>query len=196
MTSMTRNSLAPLWILVHLGPLLLVPLVTHSLHTAIGIDRAAAVGHLIILSWIAAGETYLLRSLVSRPRAWAWRTAFGLAIAVVAGLVVMSTIDLRGYDALATVFGMVAAGLVLGVVQAPAQRRPSWRWVVASLVGWLVGAFVFRLVVLTLAGMSLGGFKPFALAYNAGHNELLWLSVGVAFHGLATVWNVTALARS
>lgn len=192
---MTRRSIPVYWVLLHAGPLLLVPAATHSLHNAIGIDTAAAITHLLVLGSIAVGQTYLLRSVLPRSRAWAWRTSCGLACAVVAGLVVMSTIDLAGYDTLATVMGMLAAGLTLGVLQAPAQPLPKRRWVAASLVGWGVGAIVFRSVIQPLAEMWIGGFTPFALAYNSGHNELLWSAVGLACYGIATAWNIAAIAR-
>ena len=175
---------------------MLVPIVTHSLDGLIGINSAAALTHLINLAAIAIGETYLLSSIVSRPRQWAWRTACGLAAAVIAGLVVMSTVDLQGYDALATVSGMTAAGLVFGLVQGPAQPLGTVRWLIPVLSGWLGAAFLFRSVILALAGLSIGGVTPFGLAYNSGHNELLWFSVGLACHGLATAWNIARLTRS
>jgi hypothetical protein len=194
--NVTRKSLAVPWMLLHACPLLLVALVTHGLHSAIGIDNAAAVTHLVILSWIAAGETYLLRGVLERPRAWAWRTACGLALGMIAGLMVMSTIDLRGSDAAATVLGMLATGLVFGALQASAQRLSAMRWILASAAGWVFAAIVLRTIVMALTGLSVGGVSPFGLAYSSGHNELLWSAVGLAGHGIATAWNVEALGRA
>ena len=193
---MRRETIPFSWIALHFVPLLLVPLLTHSLDGIIGINSAAAVTHLVILISVAVGETYLMRSILPRPQQWAWRTAFGLAAAVIAGLVVMSTVDLQGYDALATVAGMTAAGLALGLVQGPAQPLGTLRWVVPIVLGWFGAAILFRSVILALAGFSVGGVTPFGLAYNAGHNELLWFSVGIACHGVATAWNIVRLTRS
>ena len=192
---MRRETIPFAWIGLHFVPLLLVPLVTHSLDGMIGIDSAAALNHLVNLAAVAIGETYLLSSIVSQPRQWAWRTACGLAAAVIAGLVVMSTVDLQGYDALATVAGMIAAGLVFGLLQGPAQPLGTLRWLIPILPGWFGAAILFRSVILSLAGLSFGGFAPFGLAYNAGHNELLWFSVGLACHGVATAWNVGKLVQ-
>ena len=191
-----RQSIGPAWILIHFAPLLIVPLATHALRPIVGIDAAAASTHVIIIACVSAGETLLMRSISTIARQWLWRTAVGLAAAVVTGLVVISTVDLRGYDALATVSGLFAAGLALGLVQAPAQSLGLMRWLGASLGGWLGAAVVFRATIVGLAGFSVGAFSPWGLAYNAGHNELLWFSVGLAGHGIATAWNVRALARS
>ena len=193
--TMRRQTILPAWILVHFGPFLVVPLATHALRPIGGIDAASGITHLLIIAWVSMGEMLLMRSLLPASRQWVWRTAFGLAAAVVAGLVVMSTIDLRGHDALATLSGLFAAGLVLGLAQAPAQPLGFVRWISVSLAGWLASGLVFRSVVVGLAGFSIGGFFPWGLAYNAGHNELLWFSVGVAGHGITSAWNVRALAR-
>ena len=193
---MQRETIPFAWIALHFVPLLLVPLLTHSLDGFIGINSAAAVTHVVILVWVAVAETHLLSSIVSQPRQWAWRTACGLAAGVLAGLVVMSTVDLQGYDALATIGGTLAAGLVLGLIQAPAQPLGKLRWITLSLVGWVGSALIFRSVIIAVAGFSMGGFAPYALAYNSGHNELLWFSFGIACHGVATVWNIATLANS
>ncbi|HVF39102.1 MAG TPA: hypothetical protein VM939_04315 [Gemmatimonadaceae bacterium] len=196
MTAMSRNAMPTAWILVHFGPLLLVPLATHTLNPFVGIDNAAAVTHLLVLIWIAVAQWFVLRPILARPDRWIWRTAAGAAAAVIAGLVVMSTVDLRGYDALATIFGMGAAGLALGLVQAPGQPRSKSRWVLVSFIGWLGGALVFRSIIVALANLSLSGFLPYGLAYNAGHNELLWFAVGLACYGVATAWNIASITRS
>jgi hypothetical protein len=193
---MRRETIPFAWTVLHFVPLLLVPLVTHGLDEFIGINSAAALTHLIILVSIAIGETYLMRTILPRPHQWAWRTACGLAAAVIAGLVVMSTVDLQGYDALATLCGMTAAGLVFGLIQGPGQPLGVVRWIVPIIVGWLGGAILFRSVIVSLAALSLGGVAPWGLAYNAGHNELLWFAVGLACHGLATAWNIAALTKS
>ena len=193
--TMRRETILPAWILVHIGPFLIVPLATHALRPLAGIDAASGITHLLIIAWVSAGEMLLMRSLLPAARQWVWRTAFGLAAAVVAGLVVMSTIDLRGYDALATLFGLFAAGLVLGLAQAPAQPLGFLRWISVSLAGWLAAGLVFRSMVVALAGFSIGGFFPWGLAYNSGHNELLWFSVGLAGHGVTSAWNVRSHTR-
>ena len=193
---MRREMIPFAWVLLHFVPLLLVPLFTHSLDGIIGINSAAALTHLIILASIAVGETYLMRVILPRPQQWAWRTACGLAAAVIAGLVVMSTVDLQGYDALATLSGMTAAGLVFGLVQGPAQPLGVVRWTIPIVVGWLGAAILFRSVIISLAGLSVDGIAPYGLAYNAGHNELLWFSVGLACHGVATAWNIAALTKA
>ena len=191
---MRRETIPFSWIVLHFVPLLLVPILTHSLDGIIGINSAAALTHLVILISIAVGETYLMRSILPRPQQWAWRTACGLAAGVIAGLVVMSTVDLQGYDALATLAGMIAAGLAFGLVQGPAQPLGTLRWLVPITIGWFGAAILFRSIILSLAGLSIGGLSPYGLAYNAGHNELLWFSVGLACHGVATAWNVSKLA--
>jgi len=191
--TMQRQSTSLAWIGIHFVPLLIVPLATHALRAVAGIDAAAAITHFLIIAWVSISEMLLMRLVLPAARQWGWRSAFGLSAAVIAGLVVMSTVDLRGYDALATVSGLAAAGLALGLVQGPAQPLGSMRWVGVSLTGWLLAAVVFRSVIAGLAGFSIGGFFPWGLAYNAGHNELLWFSVGLACHGIATAWNVRAL---
>jgi len=57
------------------------------------------------------GQGYLLRTVLARPRHWVGLTAFGLAMAIMTGLVAMSTVDLGGYDTLATISGMLAAAV-------------------------------------------------------------------------------------
>src|SRR6185436_10616719 len=151
--TMQRQSTSLAWIGIHFVPLLIVPLATHALRAVAGIDAAAAITHFLIIAWVSISEMLLMRLVLPAARQWGWRSAFGLSAAVIAGLVVMSTVDLRGYDALATV-----AGLALGLVQAPAQPLGSMRWVGVSLTGWLLAAVVFRSVIAGLAGFSMGGF--------------------------------------
>src|SRR5688572_15144246 len=91
-SSLAGSSIGVSWVLLHLTPLLLVPILTHTIQTVIGIDGAAAASHFVIIAWISVGQGYLLRSVLARPRQWVWRTAVGLAMAIVAGLVVMSTV--------------------------------------------------------------------------------------------------------
>ena len=173
------------WIALHFVPLIAVPLITHAL-IPLGINTAAAVALLAIIGCIAFGQSRLIRKQrVTRAR-WMWQTACALGLAVAAGLVTMSTVDLAGYDVLATFSGMSAAGLVFGIVQAPMLEKGKLQWTFASIAGWLIGALAFRSVITSLVAMSIGDFTPYALAYNAGHNELLWTATGLAVYGFVT----------
>ena len=64
-----------------------------------------------------------------------------------------------------------------------------------SLIGWVGGALVFRSIIRSLVDLSFSGFAPYALAYNAGHNELLWFSTGLACYGIVSAWHIASLSH-
>jgi hypothetical protein len=175
------------WMTTNLTPLVVVPLVTHAFHRITGINTAAGLALVALIAAVAVGQSRIMSNTnVSRSR-WMWQTACAIGLALVAGLVAMSSVDIAGYDTVATFSGMTSAGLVLGVVQAPMISKGKLTWVGLTTLGWLIGAVVFRSIISSLAAMSIAGIEPYGLAYNAGHNELLWMATGLAIYGLSTV---------
>jgi hypothetical protein len=180
------------WQLLHLAPILVIPLFSHALHRVFLIDAVAVGIMLFCVGLIAWGQSRLLTLSAHGPGRWAWQTAFALAIAIACGLVTMSTIDLAGYDQLATLTAMPVVGAVLGGIQSRLLRAHRLQWVVTSTAAWLVGAVLFRAIIAPAAAWEIGGRAPFGLVYNAGHNELLWTAAGIACYGLATGFNASA----
>jgi hypothetical protein len=119
------------------------------------------------------------------------QTAGGIGIAVGVAIFLISTIDLAGYDAAATLTGMTAGGLTLGLIQSRLVENRT-RWILLSTLGWLVAAIVFRAIIPALSSFAIGDIKPWGLAYNEGHNELLWSSTGLAFYGCITAPGIVA----
>jgi hypothetical protein len=175
------------WVALHLVPLVAVPVVTHTFAGIAGLNTAAALALLTMIAILAIGQSKIMTGRRVSSSRWMWQTACAIGIAVAAGLVVMSTVDLAGYDALATFSGMTSAGLALGLVQAPMLEDRKLQWVALSAGGWLLGALIFRAIISSLAAISIGGLEPYGLAYNAGHNELLWTATGLAFYGFLTL---------
>jgi hypothetical protein len=187
---MNNSQLA--WIGTHLTPLVAVPLVTHAFHRITGVNTAAGLALIAMIAAVAIGQSRVITNTrVTRAR-WIWQTGCAIGLALVAGLVAMSTVDIAGYDALATFSGMTSAGLVLSFIQAPMLNRAKLEWVALGATGWLAGALVFRTIIASLAAMSIGGIEPYGLAYNAGHNELLWMATGLAFYGFSTAMAISA----
>jgi hypothetical protein len=175
------------WIAANLTPLVVVPLVTHAFHRIAGINTAAGFALVALIAAVAIGQSRIVSNTTVRQSRWVWQTACAIGLALATGLVVMSTVDIAGNDTLATFSGMTSAGLVLGLIQAPLIKLGKPAWVALSVTGWLIGAVVFRSIISPLAAMSIWGIEPYGLAYNAGHNELLWTATGLAFYGLSTV---------
>lgn len=185
------------WISLHFMPLLLVPLLTTSLGAVVGLDGAAAATHLANIVLIALGEAALLHRLWHVDAAWRPRALLAMAAALATAMIVMPTVDLAGYDAAATPVAMTLAGLAHGLVLGWPLRRASGlgRWTLVSTVGWLVGAGVYRASLSGLLALRIGPHSLYGYAYTGGHNELLWIAVGVACFGVATAFVLRPATR-
>ena len=172
------------WISVHLMPLLCVAIATNGLNPVIGETPAAGIALLLIIASVAIGQSRLI-STAARSR-WMWQTAAAIGFAIGVAIFLISTIDLAGYDTAATLVGMTAGGLTLGLIQSQMLPEGKLKWIAASAGGWLLAAIIFRQIIAPMAAFNVGGIAPWGLAYNEGHNELLWSSTGLAFYGLTT----------
>jgi hypothetical protein len=183
--------------MLHFIPLLLVPLLTTSLGAVVGLDGAAAITHLATIVLIALGEAALLARMWHVDAAWRPRALLAMAAALATAMIVMPAVDLAGYDALATPIAMTLGGLAHGVALGwPLRRADSLgRWILVSAVGWLVGAGAYRAALSGLLALRIGPHSLYGYAYTGGHNELLWISVGVACFGLATAFVVRPASR-
>ena len=177
-----------LWLSVHCAPLLLVPLLTTTLGPSIGLDSAAALTHATVMTFVPLAEAALLRRVWLIDAAWRWRAVLAMVAAIATAMIVMPSVDLAGYDALATPGAMTAAGVVHGVILGWPLRRVGARrrWVAASALGWLVGAGAYRLLLSDLLALRVGSHSLYGYAYTGGHNELLWTAMGIACFGIAT----------
>ena len=178
------------WVSLHFIPLLLVPLLTTSLGAVVGLDGAAAATHLANIVLIALGEAALLHRLWHVDAAWRPRALLAMATALATAMIVMPSVDLAGYDTAATPVAMTLAGLAHGLVLGWPLRRVGGlgRWTLVSAVGWLVGAGAYRASLSGLLALRIGPHSLYGYAYTGGHNELLWIAVGVACFGLATAF--------
>lgn len=186
---------ATAWIALHLLPAAQLPLLTVGLAPRIGLDAAAALTHLTAIGAVAVLQFLVLRRLLRETpafavsRAWSSWTAVALGCGVGVGTAVMSTVDLAGHDGLATFAGMAAAGIVVGMVQVR-QGGPAaavaGRWLMASALGWVVGAALYRLLLPAALRLSLSGMYLYGHAYHGGHNELLWVAAGLLGYGVTT----------
>jgi len=177
-----------LWISVHWVPLLLVPLLTTTLGPWLGLDAAAAVTHATFMTFVPFAEAELLRRAWPIDAAWRRRAVLAMAAAIATAMIIMPSVDLAGYDTLATPAAMAAAGLVHGLVLGWPLRRVAARhpWIVASTLGWLAGAGGYRLFLGELLALEIDDRSLYGYAYTGGHNELLWIAVGIACFGIAT----------
>jgi hypothetical protein len=171
-------------------PLLLVPLLTTSVGPLVGLDTATVVTHATILTFISLAEAELLRRAWPVDAAWRRRAALAMAAAIATAMIVMSSVDLAGYDTLATPLAMGGAGLVHGLILGWPLQRVAARglWIVASTLGWLAGAGGYRLFLGELLALRIGTHSLYGYAYTGGHNELLWIAAGVACFGIATAF--------
>ena len=185
------------WVMLHFIPLLLVPLLTTSLGAVVGLDGAAAITHLVNIVLIALGEAALLERMWRIGSAWRPRALLAIAAALATAMIVMPAVDLAGYDALATPIAMMLGGLAHGVVLGwPLRRADSlFRWILLSAAGWLVGAGAYRAALSGMLALRIGPHSLYGYAYTGGHNELLWIAVGVACFGLATAFVVRPASR-
>ena len=179
---------AGLWIVVHTLPIVLLPVLTLILGPRFGLDGAAATMHSATLVFLPLAQAYILRHLTGFAAWWVSRALAGLGVALAVAMVVMSTIDLAGYDAAATPIAMGVAGLLQGLILGWPLRRLGLRrqWMVASVTGWLVGTIFYRLLIGFGLVWEIGGLSAFGYAYTGGHNELLWMSSGLAGFGIVT----------
>ena len=185
------------WALLHFFPLLLVPLLTTSLGAAIGLDAAAAATHAANIMLIALGEAALLSRIWAVDGAWRLRALLAMAAALATAMIVMPAVDLAGYDPLATPIAMALAGLAQGLILSWPLRHAGGlgRWVLASAVGWLAGAGVYRASLSGLLALRIGPHSLYGYAYTGGHNELLWIALGIACFGLVTAVIVRPASR-
>ena len=177
-----------LWISVHWVPLLLVPLLTTTLGPSIGLDAAAALTHATFLTLVPLAEAELLRRAWPVDAAWRRRAVLAMAAAIATAMIIMSSIDLAGHDALATPGAMAGAGIVHGLILGwPLLRVAArYQWIVASTLGWLAGAVGYRLLLDDVLALEIGDRSLYGYAYTGGHNELLWAAAGIACFGVAT----------
>jgi hypothetical protein len=184
------------WVALHFVPLLLVPLLTTSLGPVIGLDGAAIATHAATIVLIALGEGTLLER-ISIDAAWKRRAMLAVAAAIATAMIVMSTVDLAGYDLLATPVAMTLGGLAQGIILGWPVRRvgAAARWATASALGWLAGAGAYRLGLSELLALEIGTRSLYGYAYTGGHNELLWIACGIACFGLATAFVVHPASR-
>ena len=185
------------WAALHCLPLLLVPLLTIPLGAVIGLDGAAAATHAAVIVLISVGEAALLDRMWAIDGAWRRRAMLAMAAALATAMFVMSAVDLAGYDTLATPMAMMLAGLAHGVVLGWPLRRGGGgaRWVLASALGWLAGAGMYRWWLSEMLALTIGTHSLYGYAYTGGHNELLWIAVGIACFGIATAFVVHPVSR-
>ena len=185
------------WVALHCLPLLLVPSLTIPLGAMIGLDGAAMTTHVAIFVLIAVGEGALLERMSAIDAGWKRRAMLALAAAIATGMIVMSTVDIAGYDLLATPLAMVLGGLAHGLVLGwPLRRAGGYaRFIVASALGWLAGAGAYRWWLSEMLALRVGTHSLYGYAYTGGHNELLWIAAGIACYGLATALVVQPAAR-
>lgn len=185
------------WVALHCLPLLLVPVLTTSLGAVAGLDRAAMATHAANIVLIALGEAALLDRTWRGKAAWRARAMLAMAVAMATAMIAMSTVDLAGYDLLATPVAMTLGGLAHGLTLGWPLRRTVGlgRWALVSAAGWLVGAGVYRVSLTGLLALRIGTHSPYGYAYTGGHNELLWIGTGIACFGLATAFIVRPPTR-
>lgn len=175
------------WVLLHLVPIAIVIVCMNALSSMTGISAAAVVAAVAIVIVTGWGESEIAAEYLEASRQrFRLFTITGLTLGLVAGLIVMSAVDLAGYDMLASYSGMIAAGVVIAASQAIAITTRRIRWTVAVLAGWIVGAMIFRIAAAHAATWTVFGGKPLATVYLAGHNELLWACIGLAVQGFST----------
>ena len=188
------RALAAAWAGMHLLPIALLPVLTHGLGAAVGLDGAAALTHASTVVALPVLQALVLRRLWGRGAWWTGRALLGFAGACAVAMVAMSSIDLAGFDLLATPVAMTLAGAIHGLVLGWPLRRAGrlGAWVAASAAGWLLGTGLYRLLLAYGLAWTLGDRSAYGYAYTGGHNELLWIGAGLAGFGAVTAW---ALAR-
>ncbi|HEX6576600.1 MAG TPA: hypothetical protein VF042_16650 [Gemmatimonadaceae bacterium] len=177
------------WLALHLAPFIIVLVCMNLLTRVIGLSPAAIVAAFTLVIIIAIGTARYGASLLGADKRRLQRfTIVGIALGLIAGLVVMSTTDLAGYDTVASYAGMITAGVVVALSQAIAIRQNRVSWPAAIVTGWILGAALFRFVASHASTWYLFGGRPLAMVYESGHNELLWASVGFAVQGVTTMF--------
>jgi hypothetical protein len=186
------------WIALHCVPLLLVPLLTTTLGSLVGLDRAAMATHVASIASVALCEAALLGRVWTIDAASTRRALLALVAAIGTAMIVMSTVDLAGYDLLATPVAMTLAGVTQGVILGWPLRRVGGhgRWALASALGWLAGAGAYRMWLSDLLALSIGDHSLYGYAYTGGHNELLWAATGIAGFGVATAFVISPATRA
>jgi len=176
------------WLLVHTLPLLILPVLTLALGSSLGVDAAAVSTHAITLLLVPFLEARILQGLGHHVLASTVRAVVALAVSIVVAMVLMSAIDLAGYDTIATPTAMIAAGAVhaLMLFWPIRVREPLGRWIVGGAAGWVLGTGFYRLLLLFGLRWQVNGQSLYGYAYTGGHNELLWVGAGLVGLGLTT----------
>jgi len=187
-TTHRAHAQAGVWIVGHLLPLGLLPIVTHVVGASWGIDRAAAVMHATTVLLVTSVQATVLRRIYGTHTWWAGRAVLAYAAAFAVAMVMMSSIDLAGFDTAATPVAMLAAGTVHGLILGwpLAGQGATRQWVFTSALSWLLGTGVYRILLAYGLTWHIGARSAFGYAYTGGHNELLWQSTGYAIYGLVT----------
>jgi hypothetical protein len=187
-----------LWAAAHALPLVILPVATLSVGPLVGLDTAAAITHASTSLVVPLLQGRALRSLVSNGPSWTTRGVLGLGAAIAVAMLLMSSIDLAGYDDLATPFAMCIAGAVHGgILYWPLRNTGRWRAAtLVSAMGWLIGTGIYRTLLPAAIRWELFGRSPYGYAYVGGHNELLWIGAGLLGFGLLTAPFLLRTGRS
>jgi hypothetical protein len=130
-------------------------------------------------------QWFVLRNYLTGSADWILSGGASWAVAYALGLI---GVQLLAGSWLGTLLGYLLFGAIIGLVQWPVLRREipnAFSWVVASILGWALGAYLSQLVIGLISGGS--SINPVASAA---------IIVGVtgfvagAITGLAFVWMV------
>jgi hypothetical protein len=144
----------------------------------------------LLLPLVAGFLVGLLQWLVLRPYLthavdWVLNGGAGWALGFALGLLV---IELLGHNLLGALPGYVLFGLIVAALQWPVLRREipnAWAWVLASIAGWALGAYLSQAVLTALAA----GGEVSQLLSSTVTAAVTGLTAG-AITGLALVWIV------
>ncbi len=132
-----------------------------------------------LLQWLA------LRPYLTRSVDWVLTGGAGWALGFALGLLVIQAI---GGNPLGALLGYLLFGLIIGALQWPVLRREipnALPWIIASMLGWALGAYLGQAVLTGLSGGE-GLSQVVSTMVVAGVTGL----VAGAITGLALVWIV------
>ena len=194
---MTRGRIWLAWLVANIAPSLLVSAVIVALRQTLGVNQLAVIAYVLLfasVAWLQARVWVRWRTQRAggpKPRAvrWASWTIAGLVAAMFFGVGALATLDGLGNEKLGLFVGWVAAGLVLGVVQAAVlgvSRLHAALWVAACVSGWGAAAAFYS----HLSGSQLGDVPVFRWLVGGllleGNVELAITAFTFALYGIST----------
>jgi hypothetical protein len=134
---------------------------------------------------IGLAQWLVLRNYVTESSDWVLHLAASWVLGYTLGLLV---VDLLAGSFMGAVLGYALFGVIIALFQWPVLHREIpriWVWVLANVVGWVLGAVLSQLVLGALFGNNPGS----PLAFTVVNMAVTGLVAGL-ITGLALVWIV------